>query len=278
MLPISIKKHIKQTQKTSPVIILINLYIKQFIMKKISLSLFITIMGITNMTAQIGVQTNNPQGAFHIDAAKDNPETGTPSAAQQANDIIVSSSGNMGIGTLTPTNKLEVDNGTAGTSGVKLTQLPSANVLATDATGNIISGNSESAGVAVTKQRLAVASPSNVLNSGSGNYSFRYSSTATGGSWQIRINSGATRQFNIWDTEYNGGNNTTGAAAGVWQLRTVKSIAPNAWTDLDDNFAGGANEYNVYHVYDLSTGYILRFTCTLSNISGIRQAMILEEF
>lgn len=247
--------------------------------KNITTLLFLT-FGSTICFAQIGVNTSNPQTAFHIDGAKDNPETGTPTAAQQVNDVAVTTAGRIGIGTIAPTNKLEVNNGTAGTSGVKLTQLPSANVLATDATGNIISGNTESAGVSVTKLRLAIATPDHVVTSGSGNYSFRYNATAAiGGAWQIKINTGAARQFNIWDTEYNGGNNTTGVETGVWQLRTIKTIGPNnGWVDLDNNFAGGANEYNVYHIYDITAGYILRFTCTLSNISGIRESMILEEF
>lgn len=61
--------------------------------------------------AQVGIQTSNPQGVFNIDAVKDNPATGAPSAAQQANDVAVTATGNMGIGTTVPTNKLHV-NGT----------------------------------------------------------------------------------------------------------------------------------------------------------------------
>lgn len=60
-----------------------------------------------NFNAQIGVNTSNPQGIFNIDAAKDNPITGTPTAAQQANDILVTPTGNMGVG-IVPTNKLHV--------------------------------------------------------------------------------------------------------------------------------------------------------------------------
>ncbi|WP_326984599.1 hypothetical protein VUJ46_08725 [Chryseobacterium sp. MYb264] len=59
--------------------------------------------------AQVGIHTGNPQGAFHVDAGRDNPETGAPSAAQQANDFIVTApSGFVGIGTTTPTHKLHV--------------------------------------------------------------------------------------------------------------------------------------------------------------------------
>jgi hypothetical protein len=58
--------------------------------------------------SQVGVNTPNPQGAFHIDGAKDNPATGVPTATQQENDLIVNDLGRVGIGTNTPTTKLDV--------------------------------------------------------------------------------------------------------------------------------------------------------------------------
>ncbi|UWX61173.1 hypothetical protein N0B40_02610 [Chryseobacterium oranimense] len=65
------------------------------------------------LCAQIGINTNNPQASFHIDAAKDNPLSGAPSAAQQANDFVVTSTANVGIGTTSPTDKLDVASGNA---------------------------------------------------------------------------------------------------------------------------------------------------------------------
>lgn len=64
--------------------------------------------------SQVGVNTANPQGVFNIDAAKDNPTTGVPNTAQQANDIAVTAIGNMGLGTVAPTNKLHLNNATPG--------------------------------------------------------------------------------------------------------------------------------------------------------------------
>jgi hypothetical protein len=63
--------------------------------------------------AQIGINTNNPQASFHIDAAKDNPLSGAPSVTQQANDFVVTSAANVGIGTTSPTDKLDVASGNA---------------------------------------------------------------------------------------------------------------------------------------------------------------------
>ncbi|MEY8760465.1 hypothetical protein [Chryseobacterium tongliaoense] len=86
--------------------------------------------------AQVGINTNNPQASFHIDAAKDNPTTGVPSAAQQTNDFVVTNSGQVGIGTTSPTDKLDVSSGNArirtinsniGTGGVDRVVVADAN-------------------------------------------------------------------------------------------------------------------------------------------------------
>lgn len=58
--------------------------------------------------AQVGINTSNPQATFHIDGAKDNPTTGSPTSTQIANDVAFTSSGEIGIGTLTPATKLDV--------------------------------------------------------------------------------------------------------------------------------------------------------------------------
>lgn len=58
--------------------------------------------------AQVGVHTPNPQGAFHIDGAKDNPATGIPNATQESNDLTVLSTGYVGIGTIVPKQQLHI--------------------------------------------------------------------------------------------------------------------------------------------------------------------------
>ncbi|ANF51268.1 hypothetical protein A0O34_12425 [Chryseobacterium glaciei] len=104
--------------------------IKQFYL------LLILASSSTNFYAQIGINTSNPQGAFNIDAGKDNPATGAPTVAQQANDINVTTAGNVGIGLTAPTNKLHINatdplrlQGT--TAGVTTTD----NLLVLDPTG-----------------------------------------------------------------------------------------------------------------------------------------------
>ncbi|MGG5207422.1 tail fiber domain-containing protein [Chryseobacterium sp. MIQD13] len=58
--------------------------------------------------SQIGIHTSNPQGSFHVDGAKDNPASGTPSGTQQLNDMVLKANGNFGLGTTVPENKFQV--------------------------------------------------------------------------------------------------------------------------------------------------------------------------
>jgi len=68
------------------------------------------------VSAQVGVNTENPQGIFHIDGAKDNAATGVPTTIQQANDVIVTAQGRMGVGNTAPTSKLEVNGASTNTA------------------------------------------------------------------------------------------------------------------------------------------------------------------
>ncbi|MEY8760433.1 hypothetical protein [Chryseobacterium tongliaoense] len=110
-------------------------------MKKI---LFIT-MGFTSiLNAQVGISTSNPQGIFHVDAGKDNNLSGAPTASQQLNDFVVTSAGNVGVGTTAPNAKVEINSGTANVSGLRFTNLTSASpvsagqTIGVDASGNVV--------------------------------------------------------------------------------------------------------------------------------------------
>lgn len=94
----------------------------------------------TNLQAQTGVNTKNPQGVFHVDGAKDNPSTGAPTSLQAYNDVIITSLGNLGLGTLAPTLKLEIHTTGTGTLPVPGFRLVDGNefnnyVLTSDANG-----------------------------------------------------------------------------------------------------------------------------------------------
>jgi hypothetical protein len=84
-------------------------------MRKTVLSLVLTSsVFLCKIEAQIGIHTSNPQGSFNIDAAKDNPATGSPTAVQQANDVAVTPTGSVGLGTVAPTVKLDIVGTTFG--------------------------------------------------------------------------------------------------------------------------------------------------------------------
>lgn len=69
---------------------------------------FISILFSSFTFGQVGIDTSNPQGTFHVDGGKNNNLSGTPTAWQQADDFIVAPDGKIGIGTTTPAAKLDL--------------------------------------------------------------------------------------------------------------------------------------------------------------------------
>lgn len=69
-------------------------------MKK--LILLIAGISFVPVYSQVGINTGNPTGIFHVDGAKDNAVTGIPTLTQQENDFVVTSNGSIGIGTVSP--------------------------------------------------------------------------------------------------------------------------------------------------------------------------------
>ena len=76
-------------------------------MKKNCLLILMT-LSFQCVFSQIGINTPNPQGILHTDGQKDNPVSGpTFTPAQQSNDILVNSTGKIGVGTLVPVTKFK---------------------------------------------------------------------------------------------------------------------------------------------------------------------------
>lgn len=110
-------------------------------MKKIIL--LIAMFSAIIVIAQVGINTQNPQGIFNIDGEKNNPSSGSPTASQQLDDFTVKSDGSIGIGTTTPQNKLEINSGITDKSGVRLTNVKNNTIagalpLAVDSNGDVV--------------------------------------------------------------------------------------------------------------------------------------------
>lgn len=92
-----------------------------------------TLLISTFSFSQVGVGTSTPQGVFHVDAAK-NTIVGS-SSTNFSDDIVVTNTGNVGIGTLSPTTKLEINSDTAGAIKIVDGTQGVGKVLVSDATG-----------------------------------------------------------------------------------------------------------------------------------------------
>lgn len=104
-------------------------------MKKIFLPLGI-VLGSFLMKAQVGINTPNPQGMFHVDGGRDNPISGIPSTVEQSNDFIVTSTGNVGIGITNPARKLDIKSTTTPALRIEDGTQQPGYVLMSDVNGN----------------------------------------------------------------------------------------------------------------------------------------------
>ncbi|GGF00118.1 hypothetical protein SAMN05443634_105156 [Chishuiella changwenlii] len=71
-------------------------------MKKIYF--LVTTLFTCTLFSQVGINTNNPQGILHVDAKGDN----STNANNTTDDLIFTNDGRLGIGTITPQNKLQI--------------------------------------------------------------------------------------------------------------------------------------------------------------------------
>ncbi len=93
----------------------------------------------SGLSAQVGVNTSNPQQVLHIDGRSTtttaNPATGVPTAAQQADDVVVSEKGYLGVGTVAPTTRVEIHSVTPGAIKIVDGTQGDEKVLMSDANG-----------------------------------------------------------------------------------------------------------------------------------------------
>jgi len=135
--------------------------------------------------AQVGIGTQNPQGLFNIDGAKDNATLGAPTSTQQLNDFVVLPDGKVGIGTTEPNQKLQVvgninfsgalmPNNSAGTAGQVLT---SAGAGAVPTWSTAVSSNIYTADGTLSGNRIVTQGANSLTFSGTGKVGIGITST-----------------------------------------------------------------------------------------------------
>ncbi|WP_326983270.1 hypothetical protein VUJ46_01615 [Chryseobacterium sp. MYb264] len=192
--------------------------------------------------AQIGVNTGNPRQEFHIDAGRDNPVLGNPSVNQASNDFVVTATGNTGIGTVSPTAKLELNSGTVNSSGLKFSNLSSSSpvssgaTLGIDDTGNVVTVQGSSFSPAFG--RVVLSGANILIPAGTANYNLIEFTLPSAGTYLITFSTRAQV------------NNTAGqtgqgfATAFLSTAASAGSIVPNTEILI----------YNVTNTMDGGTG------------------------
>jgi len=209
-------------------------------MKKNILLLFIFLTLFT-INAQVGINTRNPQTVFHIDGAIDNPVTGNPSLAQQANDFVVTSTGRVGIGMIAPTAQLQTTgNMILGTSEITSGNMGYGTVVRNNTTGELRIASSD------TGNTFMFNSITFQLNNVSGDFindfnsninATQYTMIVVGSSFisstgagLSNANSGTFSPKNVYAFEYQGtwrlsadyrGANTEDASDGSWTINCL---------------------------------------------------------
>ncbi|MCS3532978.1 hypothetical protein [Chryseobacterium sp. JUb7] len=211
---------------------------------------------INTLSAQLGINTNNPQTAFHVDGAKDNNSSGAPTSAQALNDFTTSSSGRVGIGTADPGDLMEVNSGIANTSGLKFRNLTSATPvsasgqpLGVDSSGTIITVPKPSTPSVVTAEVANTSNTAFLVNDTA--YTTIPTSTQT-----LNIPSGGKAVFINVMLGVDYGGFPAGGGAAYYEARLFIDGAPtNVYLIVQEKDQGGSNaQYTFSTVKALSAG------------------------
>ncbi|WP_419868813.1 hypothetical protein [Chryseobacterium sp. CT-SW4] len=215
--------------------------------------------------AQVGINTANPQAILHVDGAKDNSTSGAPSASQQANDFVVTSSGNVGVGTASPNSSAIMELNTSNKGflppRISLQSTTDAATITNPATGLIVYNTNASitngTGVGLYFNSGTSASPVwaavSYTNTTSGSTTTKivYSS-ATGvitnsvklGDFEFSISSGNVPQFRLI-------NAPSANVIADWNL--MEAYSPSRQDFFTKTATFTPSDYNTYRSFSNST-------------------------
>ncbi len=237
-------------------------------MKK--LILFFAVGSCMSAYAQVGVNTVNPTGVFHVDGSKDNPNTGNPTVAQQANDFVVTAAGSVGIGTSAPNASAILD--------INVDGLPSGSKKGFLGPKAALTSNTD---------QVTIPSPATgllVYNSGTGGLSYNGYIFWNGSEWRT-FNNGSLAIGTIGNITCNGitlspetytagvpytGTMTvpyTGGNGGTHPAQTIGPVNGLTATISEGNFSSGAGtlSYTISGTPTVTSPVITTFTL---NIGG----------
>ncbi|SHG43658.1 hypothetical protein [Dysgonomonas macrotermitis] len=152
--------------------------------------ILVQVLSVMPVNAQIGMQTENPQGILHVDLQRNASPSGSSGTAD---DVMITNTGQMGIGTVNPRAKLDI----RGSFCLRDGNQTEGKMLMSDTTGNAKWGD---------RPRLEFIEVENVNGLLSGktftatpSYS-GVSITLPEGTWQIMFQATCNAQKNIfWD-------------------------------------------------------------------------------
>jgi hypothetical protein len=226
------------------------------ILPLILLSLF------SKVSSQVGINTSNPQGVFNVDGAKDNPSTGAPSVAQQANDLVVTSSGSVGIGTTAPNNSAKLDI-SASNKGVLLPRIALASntdqvTIPSPAVGLIVY-NTGTGGLTTVGYLYWNGSEWRQLNNSTTSNGSLGAITCSDVSLTPSTYTAGTPYSGVMSVPY------TGANGGSYSGQTIGPVNGLTATLADGNFnvGGGVLTYNVSGTPTVSSPSITTFPISI---------------